>query len=235
MVGSYYSFSPASLLVALYVLTASVSIPFVAAQKNQTEITTDQLYAKISSTAATPGFNVDGGSVFNNYVNAFNNKQLFFLGTSRIDVRERPGSIPTQPIIFYWCSDLTFSDLSNSSLMGYAGRCVAIKLAKKLGKGKVADIIALIEAGDKLPFAYSPGDFVKTRSISAVYVEQLNIFQGQLHSNTDDWVVRNWDRGLKTAPWIACMKATTKEIWHPTLPQALSLHLEKSLGCLLKR
>jgi hypothetical protein len=39
--------------------------------------------------------------------------------------------------------------------------------------------------------------------ISAVYVEQQNIFEGQIHENADDWVTRYWDDGRKTMPWIA--------------------------------
>jgi hypothetical protein len=55
--------------------------PFVAAQASETELTTTDLYAKISSFAAQPGFNVEGDSVFTNFVNAFNDKQFFALGT----------------------------------------------------------------------------------------------------------------------------------------------------------
>ena len=39
--------------------------------------------------------------------------------------------------------------------------------------------------------------------ISAVFVEQLNVFEGQLHQDTDDWVSRFWDDGRKTVPAIA--------------------------------
>jgi hypothetical protein len=98
----------------------AASILFVAAQ---TEITTDDLYGKISSTAAPPGYNIDGGSVFTNFVNAFNNKQFFFIRTGT-NVYEKPATEPIRGSVIAWCSDLTFSDLSNSSLMGYAARCV---------------------------------------------------------------------------------------------------------------
>ena len=39
--------------------------------------------------------------------------------------------------------------------------------------------------------------------ISAVYVEQLNVFEGQFHADVDDWVARYWDDGRKTVPEIA--------------------------------
>ena len=67
-----------SLFILLCVLAASANIPSVAAAQNQTEITTDELYATIS-TAPPPGFNVDGGSVFENYVTAVNKRQFFFI------------------------------------------------------------------------------------------------------------------------------------------------------------
>ncbi len=87
------------LTTLLRVLAACASISFVAAQQNQTEIiTTDELYAKITPTAAPPGFNVEGGSVFANYVNAVNNKQFFFLATGTA-LFEKPGS---EPVIISW-------------------------------------------------------------------------------------------------------------------------------------
>jgi len=161
----------------LHVLAASAaSISFVAAQTSETEITTEQLYGTLSSTAApAPGFNGEGGSVFTNFVNAFNNKQLFILVTGRI-VFEKPGADPISAPLLMWCSDLTFSDFSNSSLIGYAARCVGTRLAG-------------------IEFKISSG-------ISAVFSEQQNIFEGQYHSNTDDWVHRYWDSGRKTMSTI---------------------------------
>ena len=34
-------------------------------------------------------------------------------------------------------------------------------------------------------------------------MEQLNVFEGQLHANADSWVFRYWDDGRKTVPGIA--------------------------------
>ena len=58
-------------------------------------------------------------------------------------------------------------------------------------------------AGAQLPSDYSEGDFSVTTGISAVFVEQLNIFEGQLHDNADDLAYRYWDDGRKTMPRIA--------------------------------
>jgi hypothetical protein len=181
-----------SLFTLLRVLVASAtSIPFAAAQ---TLITTDQVYATLSSTAApAPGFNAEGGSVFGNFVNAFNNKQ-FFLIMSGSYFYEKPGSEPVSGSTFGWCSDLTFSDFSNSSLIGYAARCVYTSLAG------YAEALA---AGAQHSYSYSEGEFSITEGVSAVFTEQLNIFQGQLHPNNDDNVFRFWDDGRKSMPSIA--------------------------------
>ena len=156
-------------------------------------LTTTDLYAKISSFAAQPGFNVEGGSVFTNFVNAFNDKQFFALGTGT-SVHEKPGSTPMQDTAFYWCGDLKFSDFNNTSLMGYAGRCVGMMLAG------YADAIA---AGAPVVYDYPKGEFDLTLGISAVFVEQLNIFEGQYHLDTvTDFTVRYWDDGRRTMSGI---------------------------------
>ena len=162
----------------------------VAAKNN---ITTDYLYSKLTSTATpAPGFNAEGGSVFTNYADMVNNGQFFFLGKQNY-VYERPESEPVYFTVFEWCSDLTFSDFNNSSLMGYAGRCV----------GKIlTGYDTMVAAGGQLAFDYSEGDFARTIGISAVFVEQLNVFEGQFHANIDNWVYRYWDDGRKTMPEI---------------------------------
>jgi hypothetical protein len=184
-----------SLSTLLRILAASAaSLPFVAAQaSSETEITTDELYGNLVSTAApAPGFNAEGGSVFTNFVDAVNNKQFFFLATGTgSNVFEKPGSEPVSGSTFGWCSDLTFSDLSNSSLMGYAARCVLMFLSG------LTDIIA--SGGQS---TYEDGQFGSTVGVSVVFVEQLNVFEGQYHRNTDDFVYRFLDDGHKTMPGI---------------------------------
>ena len=178
-----------SLSTLLRVLVASAaSFPFVAA-----EFTTDQFNTKISATAAPPGYNVQGGSVFKNFVNALNDRQIFVLRTDE-SVLERPESDVVNVALFNWCSDLTFSDASNSSRMGYAARCVQMVLAG------YAEALA---AGSQVPFFHSEGKFTVTGGISAVFVEQLNVFEGQIHYNTDNLVHRYWDDGQKVMPQVA--------------------------------
>ena len=174
-------------------LAASASIlPLVAAAENN--VTVEQFYGKLTSTATpAPGFNAEGGSVFTNYVDLVNNGQFFFITTGTA-VYERPESDPVQASFFDWCSDLTFSDVNNSSIIGYAGRCVVMYLAG------YNDNLA---AGAQLAFDYSEGEFIATGGVSAVFVEQLNVFEGQSNSNTDDGPSRYWDDGRKTVPGIA--------------------------------
>ena len=94
-----------------------------------------------------------------------------------------------------WCSDLTFSDLSNSSLMGMTGRCVQTWL------DGYAEMQA---AGAQNTYVFSEGqDTRSTLGISAVFVEHKNMFEGQYHKNIDDLVWRFWDDGRKTMPQIA--------------------------------
>jgi hypothetical protein len=119
-----------STLLRFLAASAVISIPFAGAQTTDTEITaiTDELYAKISPNAAPPGFNVGGGSVFTNFARAFKDKQLFKIESGR-SLNEKPGSDSVRFTVLEWCSDLTFSDFSNSSLMGFTGRCIGIYLA----------------------------------------------------------------------------------------------------------
>ncbi len=185
-----------SLSTLLRVLVASASISFVAAQTTDTEITaiTDELYAKISPNAAPPGFNVEGGSVFTNFARAFKDKQFFLLITASL-LYEKPGSEPlTDVTLLYWCSQITSSDLSNSSTIGLAARCVDRLLVG------YAEMVA---SGGQVIEVVLNGTFGASMGLSAVFVEQLNVFEVQLHQSSDDYVIRFWDDGRRKAPVIA--------------------------------
>jgi hypothetical protein len=182
-----------SIYTLLFLLAASVSvcIPLlVAAAENN--ITTNDLYAKINPTAALPGFNVEGGIVFSNFADTYNEGQLFLIRDISV-VHEKPESAPVQFTSLDWCSDLTFSDINNSSLVGYAGHCVSMFL-KGYANG--------VASSAQLPYLFSEGKFTYTGGMSAVFVEQQNVFEGQFHGNTDDIIWRYWDDGLKTVPMI---------------------------------
>ena len=61
----------------------------------------------------------------------------------------------------------------------------------------------LAYGGAQLVSEYSDAEYIVTAGISSVFVGQQNIFEGQLHAVTDDWLVRYWDDGRKTMPWIS--------------------------------
>ena len=186
MMFHHSSSSPSNPISTAFLGLLAISVsPRVAAAENN--VTIDDLNAKISPTAALPGFNVEGGSVFTNFADTYNSGQFFWLVTGSI-VNERPSSEPKFRSAFEWCSDLTFSDVNNSSLIGYAGRCVAMNLP---------DFANIVESEARV------SDFAKTTGASAVYVEQTNVFEGQFHANINDAVARYWDDGRKTMPTIA--------------------------------
>ena len=193
--------SPTISATFLGILAAIESLPFVAAFVAAKNITTDQLYGKLTSTATpAPGFNVKGGSVFTNFADMVNNGQFFFRYTGEW-LMESPESEPLQFTFLDWCSDLTFSDFSNSSLIGYAGRCVYQILVEV--DADIEDLEAgLSHCHTQLADGIKTGEFIATTSISAVFEEQQNVFEGQFHVNADDFVYRFWDSGLETMPAI---------------------------------
>jgi hypothetical protein len=181
-----HSSSSSSTIIYALIAASGGLLRLVAAA----EVTTEQLYGKLISTAApAPGFNAEGGSVFTNFADTYNNGQLFWRHTKTI-VNEVPDSAPVQFTSLDWCSDLTFSDINNSSLMGYVGRCVGMGL---FGYDEA------VASGGHLTYS---GEWFATVGTSVVFVEQLNVFEGQFHVNTDNVVTSFWDDGQKTMSWI---------------------------------
>ena len=180
---SYSSILPTLLAAA----STSFNIPSVAAQ----ELTTDELETTIATNPAPPGKNVDGGSVFENFVKAYNQKELFFTREATTTY-EKPGSESVVTQGLYWCSDLTFTDFTTDSTKpkGFTGRCVS---------GFWGGYDAATEAGAELEFDEEKS-FTDTDGISQVFVEQLNIFEGEFHRNNDNGQWRFWDDGRATSP-----------------------------------
>ena len=150
---SFSSSTPIS-TTFLCLLAARASIPFVAAAEIDEAEIIDDFYSKINPTAALPGFNVEGGSVFTNVARALKNKQLFFNMTGTF-VFETPDADIVRASHIFWCSDLTFSDLNNSSPIGYAGRCVA----RMSFLGEYNDNLA---SGATLPFPYTQQPYLQS-------------------------------------------------------------------------
>ena len=172
------------------IAASSNIIPIVGAAA----LTTEDLSMNVAATQASLGYNVDEESAFSNLVNAYNDRQFFLIRNS-VSVYEKPSSEPVKGSPLFWCSDLSFTGIQNSSRSspGYAGRCLEMWLGNIL-----ADILA---AGAQNTGITAEG-FSETRGISAVFVEQLNVIQGQVHKNNDDLVFRYWDDGRSSMPLI---------------------------------
>ena len=186
MISLGYALSASAAIAA-----ASNIIPSVTA-----ELTTEELSMNLPATPASPGYNNDGRSVYTNLVNANNDGQFFLIWNAGAQVDEKPSSETEKGSGFYWCSDLSFTGIQNSSSPGYAGRCVYMWLPW-LGN-LLAEVLA---AGSQIPIL-STEDFTSTRGISAVFVQQLNVIEGQVHKNSDDWVNRYWDDGRSSMTFI---------------------------------
>ena len=90
------------------------------------------------------------------------------------------------------CRDIHFFGFQSSSVkMSLTGRCAGMIL-----KG-YADMIA---AGAEV--AYESSVFTATMGISAAFVDQLNLFEGEMHENVDNWLRRFWDDGRETAAML---------------------------------
>ena len=151
---------------------------------------------------------MDGTSVTTNFVEAYNEKQLFLFMPLTIAQFEKPASPILQSEQIWWCADMNFTDFVNDVTvpLGFVGRCVW-----KFTKGGVATVAAGVQG-------YAPTDvasidenedptigFKSTLGISTVYVEQTNVFEYAAHRNTENMVTRFWDDGRKTMPlnmWV---------------------------------
>ncbi len=181
---------PQSAIAVLLAATKN-AITFVSAQETQesSALSADQL--QFAPSLAPPGFNLDGGSVAANFINAFNDKQFFQRWSGNI-LSEYPDS----GVIFIgdmisWCSDLNFSNFLNSSNpMAYTARCVFMPTPS-------VDMVAFADLHDAEAVATSEELFT-TWGLSAVFVEQSNLFEVEIHNNADNLVGRYWDDGRPT-------------------------------------
>lgn len=174
------------------------------ASATETVITTNQIDETrfTSPNVAPPGKNIKGTSVTTNFVEAYNEKQIFLFMPLTIAQFEKPASPILQSEQIWWCADMNFTDFVDDVTvpMGYVGRCVW-----KFTKGGVETVAAGVQG-------YVPTDvtdptigFSSTLGISTVYVEQTNVFEYAAHRNTENMVTRFWDDGRKTMPlnmWV---------------------------------
>ncbi|KAL7549219.1 hypothetical protein ACHAWF_012487 [Thalassiosira exigua] len=142
------------------------------------------------------GLNVHGNSVFSNYIKLRNNGQFFILGefTSQY---EKPGTDAVILRLVHWCANIMFMDINlvESPVVGYTANCV-FTIARNTLKN-------MTSAGAQMAHVNLDSDeFLGTRSLSAVYVPQTNIIEGNYHSNTDNLIIRFWDDGYSEMPCI---------------------------------
>jgi len=155
----------------------------------------DQLEALVPG-VGTPlpkiGTNIDGGSVFTNFLTAYNEGQ-FFIIYSGMMTYEKPSAVPFEVTTLFWCNDLVFSSMEGISdeAVGYSGRCVIVRLTDP---SDFVDSGAGVSDYEEL----NVNDIVDTFGISAVFVPQMNILQGVVHKHTDNYVRVFWDDGRPT-------------------------------------
>ena len=142
------------------------------------------------------GSNIDGGSVFANYAKARNDGQFFMLWEG-ITNYEKPSSSKVDVSVLFWCSNLQFIDIDTSTItgngIGYTALCMQSYLKDFLSNANNA-------GGQNVHLPITTDEFIGTMSLSAVYMHQKNIFEGQYHKATDNYVVRFMDDGQSTMP-----------------------------------
>ena len=147
-----------------------------------------------------PGYNTEGGSVFDNYVKALRDGQFFHVRNVFLQY-EKPLSEPIEAKDLQWCSNLHFTGSSNSTFtrgVGYTAQCVSAKL------GDAAEIYAQMNAsGAELTHQQQADEYSSTKSLSASFNAQANMFNMVSHTNTDNYAMLYSDTGLSTMPLLA--------------------------------
>jgi len=147
-----------------------------------------------------PGYNMEGGSVFDNYVKALREGQFFHVRNVFLQY-EKPLSEPIEAKDLQWCSNLHFTGSNNGTFtrgVGYTAQCVSTKL------GDAAEIYAQMNAsGAELTHQQQADQYSSTKSLSASYNAQANMFNMVSHTNTDNYVMLYSDTGLSTMPLLA--------------------------------
>lgn len=136
-----------------------------------------------------PGYNMEGGSVFDSYVKARRDGQFSLFGEG-IFQYETPSSALIDELTLHWCSNLHF--LATNGAVGYTVRCVTAYLN---------DPAECDDVGAQSSRALAADEFTATFSLSASYSAQANMFNMADHSTTDNYVELYSDAGLPTMPY----------------------------------
>lgn len=142
------------------------------------------------------GQNIDGGSAFTNFFQAYRDGQFFVLNSVQ-NQYETPGSKLVELDQLMWCGDLTFTNFTAPASdvmtmpMGFTGHCVwGTSISKSTFEESGAQLSTAALLANK---------FNRDLSISAVFVPQSNGFDVSWHLNTDNMVWRMLDDGRTTA------------------------------------
>jgi len=144
-----------------------------------------------------PGYNMEGGTVFHNYMKAQRDGQ-FFLFQQGIFHYETSLSEPVDGALLQWCSNLHFTSNSNGTYsrgVGYTAHCLLSFLGDTQSKVEAA--------GAQITSALTSDEFSSSRSLSASYNTQANMFDITSHNNDDNNVFLFSDSGLPSMPIIA--------------------------------
>ena len=143
-----------------------------------------------------PGYNMEGGSVFHNYMKAQRDGQ-FFLVLDGISQFEKPSAEIVQGALLQWCSNLHFTSSNNGTYtrgIGYTAHCLLSFLGDTYQQAEAE--------GAQLTEALSPDEFSSSRSLSATYNTHTNMFNMVEHSNADNNVFLYSDTGLSSMPYL---------------------------------
>ena len=142
-----------------------------------------------------PGYNMEGGSVFDNYVKAQSDGQFFIVGDGILQY-EAPSSELVEGRLLRWCSDIhiTGNNGTYTRGVGYTAHCVS---------AFIGDIAKQAEtAGAELPNALTADEFSATYSLSATYNAHTNMFNLAIHQTGDNNIWMHSDTGIPTMPAI---------------------------------
>jgi len=132
--------------------------------------------------------NTDLSLLMTNY-NALREEGQGFYLEEKLYLFETPGSAGGSSAVLHWWCDLEFLSNDATNKYGYVGRAVLYFLGSSLEDAVAKG--AQNSSGEK-----------HTRSLSAVLVPTLGIFDGQIHGTHDDYVFRYSDDGSSTLPLL---------------------------------
>ena len=183
-------------------LMISISMSTATAQTTTTTATPDDesilliQSLGLNDELPKPGYNTEGGSVFDNYVKAQNDGQFFLLEEGNIQY-ETPSSASVEVDSLLWCSNLHFTSNSNGTYsrgVGYTAQCVKSFLGDTKSKFDTL--------GGQLPSTINADTFSVTTSLSSSYNTQSNMFNMVYHNNNDNNVWLFSDTGLSSMSYL---------------------------------